>query len=786
MLINFLSAAVPLTKTFTLKNREIETEPYPFVKNFTSHTEEVATLEDFSTALKLHAALGHCLLKGTLTRPLIDESRAGATQSTALTNYLCLDLDFDDGFNQDVENFLSAIGISNTGYIWQRSASAGVKYSPDGLRGHCFVQLTHPASPQQLKSWLMYLNMSVPALRRQITLTAHMRGLKWPLDITTCGEDKLIYIAPPTILDSEGQPVPDPLLNERITCHSKMPWATWNFTPPDMSPAILRNDMQELIDELREQQGLDKKKAKYKTYQGKQVLTNPGHADITGVKEARGYTYLNLNGGDSWGYYFPTDRPHILFNFKGEDNIELKQLNYDFWHSLQPPTRQPNVNAYTFLNREQNQRYTCLHNPETDQLTLTPVATKDLVMNFRGLYGLPFDDLETLWDVVFDPSTTKQIDPDKCWVNLYSPSRYAATPPNPNVSLKDTPIIHRVIHNVLAHNPECISYFLNWLAYAFQTKQKAGVAWLLHGIEGTGKGVLFHNIITPLFGERYCIAVSDDALREKFNDYRDNRLFVLIDEVNLTNDVGRSESNVHNKLKSVITEAKTSIRAMRTSPVIATCYDNIIIASNDQNPVRLSENDRRFNIPPRAEQKLAISTHEILFQIPDELETFAGFLAAYAVNEVHARTPLNTQPRQQMIEQSVPSVDVYAQALRKGDLQPFIDELRTRSNATQPSNLSVIPITGATYYAAYDRVVRTVTHQANQTGVITLSRTEIDTLFTYLRNETMSPAKMTRFLRITGFVFKPLATSQERGVEIPAAKVFTLPETPFLVTKSAA
>ena len=80
MLLNFLSAKMPLTKTFTrLPNGEIDKSAYPLVRNFTSHEAEVHTPKDFHDALVAHAAHGHCLLKGRLKRTLVNEPRAGTT-----------------------------------------------------------------------------------------------------------------------------------------------------------------------------------------------------------------------------------------------------------------------------------------------------------------------------------------------------------------------------------------------------------------------------------------------------------------------------------------------------------------------------------------------------------------------------------------------------------------------------------------------------------------------------------------------------------------------------------
>ena len=79
MKVNFLSAPVPLTKTLDSEGRTISS--YPLVKNFTSHEHHVETIEDLYASLTYFTKLGCCMLKGTLSRPISSESRAGLTNS---------------------------------------------------------------------------------------------------------------------------------------------------------------------------------------------------------------------------------------------------------------------------------------------------------------------------------------------------------------------------------------------------------------------------------------------------------------------------------------------------------------------------------------------------------------------------------------------------------------------------------------------------------------------------------------------------------------------------------
>ena len=69
MHVVFLSSRLPLTKTFAMSNGVMTATPYPHVSKVTSHHEEAFNLQDLHDLLVKHAAKGHCLFGGQLTKP---------------------------------------------------------------------------------------------------------------------------------------------------------------------------------------------------------------------------------------------------------------------------------------------------------------------------------------------------------------------------------------------------------------------------------------------------------------------------------------------------------------------------------------------------------------------------------------------------------------------------------------------------------------------------------------------------------------------------------------------
>ena len=333
MQLTFLAASdgTRMAKRYALsaENGALSTTPYPLVRRFWSFTRNAADLSLLYALLVTHAEAGHCQLKGALDRPLRHESRAGRTDANAPTDLLVLDLDFDQGFDT-IDTFLEAIGLAGVSYVLHHSSSAGITAKP-GLRAHVFVQLSSPVAPAQLKLWLRHLNLTVPGLREQITLSANGMTLKYPLDVTSCQNDKLLFIADPVV---EG--LGNPLAGQRFELCERSTERV-DLRTEHLDPGAVQRSADAQVSELRAKAGLPVREARYVALPGRErLLANPEPATVTGVRRARGFVYLNLNGGDSWAYYFPESNPEIVRSFKGEPPVRLADIAPALWEQVRP------------------------------------------------------------------------------------------------------------------------------------------------------------------------------------------------------------------------------------------------------------------------------------------------------------------------------------------------------------------------------------------------------------------------------------------------------------------
>lgn len=734
MKLNFLQADVPLTKSFKRVQNATQKSSYPSVINFTSCELAANDLAQFANALRKQALKGMCLLKGELQRPLVNESRAGSTDSNALTDWVCLDVDGVDA--QSVEHFLQMVGLDNISYVVQYSAS--YKVSDKLLRCHIFMQLIKPMPAPLLKQWLKDLNFNTQELYDAMVLTKTHMALRWPLDITTCQNDKLIYIATPRF-EGLADPFTGGKLGQRIQ-HVRKANQFLDIKGTITSSSENRKRELERINELRELAGVPQRKYVFKAYGQHEVLTKPDVATITEMRQERGFVYFNLNGGDSWAYYHPEDNPDYIYNFKGEPAYVTKELLPEYWASLVQQasrTSSTGITYLAFLDKRSGQYFRGTYDNGTDELDLYPAKNETQIRHFAKQNGVPIGDFIPEWEVIFDPHDNVRVDIANQTINTFVPTQYMLANPKPVATLP--PITNKIISHVLGGEPEIIDHFMNWLAAILQTRGQTKTAWLFQGTQGTGKGLLMNNILRPLFGVNQTAARRMEEFNEPYNGYMERVFLVFVDEVQTS--ALRNERGVIAKLKNFITEEKVVIRQMYQAGFEAVNYSNWIFASNMPDPIRIEAGDRRFNVGGYQAEKLQITSAEI-DRLPNELQRVHDYLANYPANLQLASQPLETEARSEMIAISEEVMDTVAGNLLAGNMGFFVDALPT--NDSYKSNMARLNAV-----EDYKKVlVDLINRPATRNGHYNISRDELFTIFQYnVGNMPESPNKFTGRLK---------------------------------------
>lgn len=742
MNIIFLEAAVPLTKTYSKSSGTIVKTPYPFVWEFTSHTESCKSLVELEHLLKKHAALGHCALKGTIARPLVKESRAGSTDTNSTTEWVVLDLDglpetIDVNGRQTpltIDLFLAEMGLEDISYVVQWSASYGIENQR--MRAHVFMLLDKAYAAPLLKQWLIQKNHEVPLLHNSMGLTKTGNSISWPLDISACQNDKLIYIAPPVL-----KGIKDPMGKTPRISLVKRKFDKFALSTVVSSSSKNKELNHKRIADLREEAGLPARKIAYKMHGNTEVMLKPDECIITEMKTERGFVYFNLNGGDSWAYYHPENAPDYILNFKGEPAYLTKELLPDYWQQLtgtgsSTRTSSSGVTYLAFLDRATGVYWRGTYEAASDCLDINPAKTETQLRHFAKQYGVPMGDFVPEWDLVFDPHDVVRVDTQNRILNRFQPTQYML-----NVGSKAPKAIPKtilkVMDNALGGDAETLEHFVNWLATIVQTRDRTRTAWVLHGTQGTGKGILTSDILRPLFG-MHTASRRMEELNEKYNHFMEGAFLVFVDEVQTK--ALQNERGVMAKLKNFITEPHVPIRAMYANATEVRNYTNWIFMSNMPDPISIDKEDRRINVAKYQPNKLVISDAEVK-GIQKELQAFYDYLVNYPADFDRAGTVLQSADRDTMISISESSVDTVGSALLDGDFNFFVEQLPT-------DNSHVRNALQANKVKDYEDVLRNAMARTQPSGDCAVAREELRTLFDFtVGGMPTSPNKFTSLLK---------------------------------------
>lgn len=751
----FLEAAVPLTKTITPTHKL----PYPLVKNFTSHAEEVTTPVEFFKAVQKHAAKNHCLLKGTITRPLTNEPRANTTRSNDETEWVCLD--FDRFETHNIEEQLAAMDLGDVSYVLQYSASHGLPENEGTVSAHVFMLLSEAVQAPALKSWLMGQNLSL--FRDELRLSRDKNQLSWPLDITTCQNDKLLYIAKPVFKGCE-----DPLEASRIQFITK-PLPTIPVERlAERHMDALKNEARDALNKLRKAEGLKPRIAGTSWVSGKEVLNKPTVASVTGIKNAGEWVRLNLNGGDSWAYCHPKENFELIYDFKSDSWYKTKELLPEYYQDLK--SQQEELNAtpteegdliLAFRDLRTASYFNGFWNPGERKLELYPAKNETQLDHWMRSHGRTIGDFIPVWDMSYNPREDWTVDEEAHRINTFQTTPYFYVEPQSN---DKWPTILKIICHMLgedkAERTELVEHFLNWFAAIFQREFKPLTAFVCHGNEGTGKGYFANKIAAVLLGHTNFTSKTVGDIEDTFNAFLANKLFCFVDEVDV--DDFREKGRVTARLRNWITEPTFSIRDMRKVAADMPNYVSFLFSSNRPQPVFIPQSDRRYNVGNFQAQKLPRPDDNA---VENELMSFAEFLAAYKVNRDKANTPLHTEERQNIQNISLTSAEETARTIINGDLGSLwlarTDERLLRESGV----VNAVTQNAQAYNVLIDRLIQEALVDTN--GVIT--RDELLVLFQYnVGGVPTSPNKFTSFLRHKSITTKRLRKNGELvyGMEV--------------------
>jgi len=727
MIINFLKASFPLVKKFTHNSttNSLSKQSYCMAKNFTSSAAPIENVQDLFDVTLINAQIGNCMLKGTLNKALNNESRKNSTSPHNLTQLWIHDVDHNLNIltpEEYIKKFFPQ--LINTSYMVQYSSSHLFSRYP---KFHLFFLLAEPTSPQILNLYLKYINIKYELITE---LSKDGNNVLWPIDVSVTSNAKLIYIAPPQIeTTAQKYAVDQPFkknfqyLNVVIKQNDKV--LPQHLTLPKgavTSPAQIK-------DKLRRKLGLPKKKAKIKTLHSETYLANPDEMTITSTKEEGPYMRCNVNGGDSNKYYYYIDNPVFLYNFADEDGtVLLQDADPKYYASITKQMHTQNTIQQTlpkysaFRDRLSDETFTGSYK---SGFYKTKIANIPSWCTNRQITVIDQGNIPTV-DYQFNPLKEATDNSNEYFfINRYIPPEIPKHPDpqytdaNPYTPTGDFPEIERIMRHITGNHEGTYQKFLNWIACLLKHKRKLQTIFLLHGTEGTGKGLFIDKVLRPLIGKNYVQQINTKHIDSRFDAWRETCLLAFLDEFK----ADRQQKQLIETLKGWATESYTTVEGKGSNQKKVQSFMNTIIASNEIDAIVINDADRRFHVSPRQDAKLKmVSYADTKKKIKAELTDFYFYtMFVHKHSLVDAATVELTAAKRALIEMSRSAPDRAVRALEEGDLEFFVTGMHEMTDINIPATIEA-----REYLKIMDKWI------AQRNTTIPVARSEIGTVFHYL------------------------------------------------------
>lgn len=783
--LTFLKHATkPLTKIFEADGSVTQ---FPHVKKLTSSVIECETLHDVYEAIKDNAAKNRWLLKGELTEPIVNESRANKTNKNEKNQLFVLDFDGISLSKAKIKTPITEAALcrianstlallpqefQTADHIIQASSSFGTK-SNNLISLHIFFLLDKPLVPSQQKDILLYLNFA-DKIKPQLKLSANGKTLHYLVDIMMANNAMGVYIAPPVFIGKQT----DPVTKRIIFVEGENDFLTTKALLQNANPAKLDNLVKNHIKKLRADAGLSNEAVKSKSYMydgiQRSLITNPDRMRIDFVRAAGDFAYFNINGGDSEAYYCTITSPDLVHNFKGEPSFLMSVADPEFYEWFLTETlgqedteeiRDLAGTQHPFVFRDylSGNHFNGFIDTETETIISCNEAGKGDFDHFMEQHDAVTPDPIPTMEYIYNPTEITGINRrtgTMGWVNRYKPTPYiirdSHLPNDTKIRYKETvslkthaPICYKIIRHVLGDGLPEYRHFIHWLAWIIQNRNKTQTAWIITGCPGTGKQLLYNNIINPLIG---VCPVSND--QEMFNPFVANNLMLVLDEFELAN--AKNEKLMSANLRQWISEETISVRAHYQGQRKETTYCNVMIFSNSFATVKIpQEEERRLNVSPRQEISLATKYPDIREEVPlieDELDALFAYLNSIEVDDNVVKTVLDNEAKMLLRDSSENSTEEFCRAIRTGNLDFFVDNIMTVLHTGNP--IMDIALTNA-----QDTVKFWIAAMAS--GVkLGVHLDAITDIYKVMFSKSMTPPKMKHLLLVTGGI--PNAPSRIR------------------------
>jgi len=225
-----------------------------------------------------------------------------------------------------------------------------------------------------------------------------------------------------------------------------------------------------------------------------------------------------------------------------------------------------------------------------------------------------------------------------------------------------------LLNNLFNDNREDIKYFLNWLGSSFKGKKNL-TSCIISGVQGSGKGVLM-NYIEWYFGKNNVLTASNELLTSQFNEQMEDKIFINLNEITLN-----KNRVLYEKLKMWITDNKYNLNVKGIRQRTKANNFNILITTNNEAPIEVSQTDRRYNIFKTKEQDLKkiVDTKTYYKDLEASFEDFTTSLKKVSINYEKADSALQSKLKETIADTTTTKKEMLMNMINKKDFDKMED-----------------------------------------------------------------------------------------------------------------
>lgn len=246
-------------------------------------------------------------------------------------------------------------------------------------------------------------------------------------------------------------------------------------------------------------------------------------------------------------------------------------------------------------------------------------------------------DIRTYSRLVFSPK--KEVRHDE--FNLFTEF---AIPPKAGGDISKPQELLRIICN---NDPAVFDYVENWLAHIIQKPfMKTLVCLIFQGEEGAGKDTFWEfigDILGKSMGYYFNTTNPEHNVFNIFNSGTERSVLVKFEEASFTTNKANMD-----KLKGIITGVRENYTRKGVDPITLDDYRNIVMTTNADVPILISDTDRRFMLMKVSSERLGDAafwgeTHEALAK-PETKSAYHQYLLTKDISEfVPSRDRIKTE-----------------------------------------------------------------------------------------------------------------------------------------------